>query len=735
MGPNLRKLLYASVLVTGAGVATYFTGGSTTAPLFGAAFGSLASLLGGVGGNFAHQIFDNLDHQGFGTVTSRALGIDENHHILLQLRRSYIKALRQLATDFQPEAVDLADRIFLRVLSQFLDEAECPARLLPQSEVTNEEKAVFAQLPDALRAGLSARNSEAGALTLANAAQAKTDLLRLAFDELAVEIGGYCPTTFLSLASRDEGGFVDLFVRDAAGALKENTAFCAIWSAEQQQHIRDDIRDLSRHMDERFDGVHSQLTEMEERIITAVSQAKGVPFDRLRPILARLGRTNVAESDYERVLSEAVDQLLAQSRERVLPTNMGPEVDDAIKATREKLRGLDTDGARGILNKAIAEQREKRQAEQRAEAALLVEKARVEETSFDYGAAVADLELALTLDADRLASWRRLGELYTRIGRSSQARAACEQMLREAERLNDTWWEMTACNDLGNVLHRQGNLPEALQAYRRGMDIAERLVGIENNAQTQRDLSVCLHHIGGVLFQQGAFTEALDAYERDLAITELLARDDNDNEAKRDLSITLNKIGEFLREQGNTEDALKAYQRGLAIREKLARDECNIVAQRDLSISLNEVGDILRQQGKLVDALEICERGLAISERLAKSQNDIEAQRDLSICLDRIGEILRLLGRLPEAHQVYTRGLIIAERIANDENDAQAQRDLWISYFRLAVISGDIKDWQKALDKLLAMNESGQLAPIDAPYIAVVQSNIDHLSAPPNEPT
>ena len=44
---------------------------------------------------------------------------------------------------------------------------------------------------------------------------------------------------------------------------------------------------------------------------------------------------------------------------------------------------------------------------------------------------------------------------------------------------------------VGDVLVKQGNLPEALKSYRAGLAIAERLAGSDaGNADWQRDLSV-----------------------------------------------------------------------------------------------------------------------------------------------------------------------------------------------------------------------------------------------------
>ena len=63
------------------------------------------------------------------------------------------------------------------------------------------------------------------------------------------------------------------------------------------------------------------------------------------------------------------------------------------------------------------------------------------------------------------------------------------------------------------MLVAQGQLAEALNAYRAGLAIAERLaVADPGNAPWQRDLSVSHEKLGDVLVAQGQLAEALKAY-------------------------------------------------------------------------------------------------------------------------------------------------------------------------------------------------------------------------------
>ena len=70
------------------------------------------------------------------------------------------------------------------------------------------------------------------------------------------------------------------------------------------------------------------------------------------------------------------------------------------------------------------------------------------------------------------------------------------------------------------MLKDQGNLPEALKAYRDSLAILERLAKADPaNAGWQRDLSVSYGKVGDVLKAQGNLPEALKAYRDSLAIS------------------------------------------------------------------------------------------------------------------------------------------------------------------------------------------------------------------------
>ena len=80
------------------------------------------------------------------------------------------------------------------------------------------------------------------------------------------------------------------------------------------------------------------------------------------------------------------------------------------------------------------------------------------------------------------------------------------------------------------MLKAQGNLPEALKAYRDSLAISERLAKADpGNAGWQRDLSSRIQGRRHAEGSQGTLPDALKAYRDSLAITERLAKADPGN--------------------------------------------------------------------------------------------------------------------------------------------------------------------------------------------------------------
>jgi serine/threonine protein kinase/class 3 adenylate cyclase len=332
-----------------------------------------------------------------------------------------------------------------------------------------------------------------------------------------------------------------------------------------------------------------------------------------------------------------------------------------------------------------------------------------------------DLTSRAKADHERSVALDQHGEILIEQGQLPEALKAFRDSLAIRERLakqdpGNAGWQRSlsvSYNQLGNVLVAQGQLPDALKVYRDSLANFERLVKQDpGNAGWQRDLSISYNYVGEVLFAQGQLPDALKAYRDSLAIRERLAKQDPGNAGwQRDLSVSYEKVGDVLIEQGQLPDALKAYRDSLAIRERLAKqDPGNAGWQRDLFVSYNNIGNVLVAQGQLPDALKAFRDSLAICERLAKQDpGNAGWQRDLSVGYEEVGNVLIAQRQLPDALKAYRDSLAIVERLVKqDPGNADWQLDLSVSYEKVGdvlIAEGQLPDALKAYRDSLAIRE------------------------------
>lgn len=213
----------------------------------------------------------------------------------------------------------------------------------------------------------------------------------------------------------------------------------------------------------------------------------------------------------------------------------------------------------------------------------------------------------------------------------------------------------------GDMLLAQGNVSEALQAYRESLDIREHLVKANpNDADSQRALAGCYERVGDALFKQGDHGEALKSYRRGLAVGERLAETHPGSAASQNVLLaSYHGLGKALFAQGDHGGALKFYRKGVAVAEHLAEaDPGSAASQRALVLYYDSVGDALKAQGNLGDALNSYRKGLTSGEGLAKADpSKTTTKSDLVISFE-MGGAPQAQGDIPQNELRYAGGKI-----------------------------------------------------------------------------
>jgi len=350
------------------------------------------------------------------------------------------------------------------------------------------------------------------------------------------------------------------------------------------------------------------------------------------------------------------------------------------------------------------------------------------ENAFNMPKALALYQEAVGFRRDYPQAWRNIGSIARKLGNSTLALEAAQNLQKQLDPEKDRRWFAIALSDEANILSALGDNRKAFEKYQQSQLLLEQVVKAEpDNLNLQRDLAVSYNRVGDMHLNSGDNAAALKAYQESLAIRKKLAElDSNHTEWQRGLSVSYERVGDMHEKSGDNAAALKAYQESLAIRKKLVElDPKHTEWQRDLSVSHNKVGDMHVKTGDNAAALKAYQESLAIRKRLAElDPNHTEWQRDLSVSHNKVEEMHVKSGDNAAALKAYQESLAIRKRLAVlDPKHTQWQRDLSVIDDRLGdmhVTTGDNAAALNAYQESLAIRK--KLAELDP---AVVEWQTD----------
>jgi len=173
---------------------------------------------------------------------------------------------------------------------------------------------------------------------------------------------------------------------------------------------------------------------------------------------------------------------------------------------------------------------------------------------------------------------------------------------------------------IGLVLRDQGKLLEAMNAFHDSLAIRERLALEPTNS----DLTDWISIVPNVLLTYGNLPEALEAFRNSLRVADSLVKIDPANANwQRDLSRSYEGAGAVLQAQGNLPEALQAYRKRHTIAERMATTIPSDTWWRwDLSVSFGALARVHSRTGQLHEARESLASGRAILARLVSEHSD-----------------------------------------------------------------------------------------------------------------
>ncbi|QDZ00157.1 tetratricopeptide repeat protein [Nitratireductor mangrovi] len=339
------------------------------------------------------------------------------------------------------------------------------------------------------------------------------------------------------------------------------------------------------------------------------------------------------------------------------------------------------------------------------------------------------------------AAYDRLGNIQLALGDLDAALSTFEQGLQIAKRLaasepqNLTRQQTLSAFHLskGDVQVLLGKRAAAKISFNETLAISKKLmVEHPENRGVLHDLIAAYQRIANLELAQGDLPGALKSYMAiSVFIYENAGDEWDDPTMQRNRSVVYGNIARVKSRLGDLEDALRYNIFSVAIAERLAAsDPGNARLQHDLLAAYTTVGDVRTARAELADAAVAYGDGHVIAERLATSNPDhVGWQRGLAISHGKIGDVRKAQGDLAGALTAYEAGLAIAERLAAaDPGNSEWLRDLVVVYFQMAEAGSEPREnYQKALNIILKMQESGILAPSDASILGILRGRLEGL--------
>jgi protein O-mannosyl-transferase len=231
----------------------------------------------------------------------------------------------------------------------------------------------------------------------------------------------------------------------------------------------------------------------------------------------------------------------------------------------------------------------------------------------------------------------------------------------------------TAENNLGYVLAAQGQTIEAIECYKKALEIYpdypeannnlgmiyldegrlnEAITNFQRAIEIKPDFAEAHNNLGILLASQGEIAEAIEHYQIAIKINP-------------DFAETYNNLGILFASQGRFDEAIKHYQKALEL-------DPNYVDAH------NNFGILLTRQGRFAEAMEQFQTGLELRGNSAEAHNDLGL---LLVSLDQVNEAIKYYQKALELKPDY----------------AEAHCNLGTALIQLGNVQEAIGQWEQAL--------------------------------------
>lgn len=282
----------------------------------------------------------------------------------------------------------------------------------------------------------------------------------------------------------------------------------------------------------------------------------------------------------------------------------------------------------------------------------------------------AGLLVAKALHAEAVALWR--------LGKPVQSGQVLKEAQTKYAEAGDTNGVATELLYLGHIYRGEGNLNDAMEAYRKSLSIYR-------DSGNKAGVTVALNGMGLIYEDRGELTKAKVTYGEALTNAQVTGSKQTELEAK-----LLGNLGNLASEEGELSAAEKLHEQSLAYYQEIG-DKSHTANE------LNNLADVLSDEGDLEAAKRIYQEALPLAR-------EVKDKRREAYVLSAEGELLTDMGDLVGARANHQAALTIWDDLNDRLNAAYDQACLG----RLDVEEGHSSDAEATLRAAAATFDSQQ---------------------------
>lgn len=245
--------------------------------------------------------------------------------------------------------------------------------------------------------------------------------------------------------------------------------------------------------------------------------------------------------------------------------------------------------------------------------------------------------------------YSNIGDVYQRQSNFDDAIEYYKKALEIADGGNRNLYNISTCyNNIGMLYMNNGDYNKALTCLEKSLEIRVELYGQDDN----NEVATCYYHIGMAYMHLQSYLKALDYYQKSLEIRRKINGD-----MHQDVANSIYSIGFLYFQQGNSEKALQMYEEAWMIYNKIYGG-----SHPFLATCTNGIGGIYARKKDYVRALNCYERALSIRKKIFGNYHP-----QIATSLNNIGSIYDYQTEYEKALEYYQKALEI-KRIFYKEN-------------------------------------------------------------------